>query len=193
MGSLSLPFYKKILGPLLLLLSLGLGAKEIEGVILADSMTCEGKQLSLSGAGLRTATFLKVKVFVIGVYAEKKITKSGGPELDQRPLCFTITYLRDFDNKDVDKAWGYQFKESSEHRYPDFENDVALVQKFFGEIKGAKNQMFALLPDRTLAYENSELKGEIKGSDFQKSFLSIWFGNKPPTMELKRSLLNDTK
>ena len=193
MGSLSLPFYKKIVGPLLLLLTLSLGAKEIEGVILTDAMTCEGKQLSLSGAGLRTATFLKVKVFVLGVYAEKKILQGKGSELDQRPLCFSITYLRDFDNEDVDKAWDYQFKESSQHQYPEFQNDVASVKKFFGEIKGAKNQMFALLPDRTLAYENGELKGEIKGTDFQKSFLSIWFGKNPPTKELQRSLLNEAK
>lgn len=193
MGRFTLPIHKKILSLLVLLLSLNLGAKEIEGVTLTDTLSCEGKQLPLSGAGLRTATFLKVKIFVIGLYAEKKIIQGKGPELDQRPLCFTITYLRNFDNEEVDKAWDYQFSESSEHKYPEFKNDVEALKKFFGEIKGPKNQTFALLPDRTLAYENGELKGEIKGSDFQKSFLSIWFGKNPPTPELKRSLLNEAK
>jgi hypothetical protein len=89
----------------------------------------------------------------------------------------------------VDKAWGFQFKESSMHPYPELEGHVKEIQKFFGEIKGERTENFVLEEGSTKIYENGALKGEIKGSEFQKNFLSLWFGKKPPTQELQEELL----
>lgn len=193
MGCLTLSFYKKSLTLLIAFFSLGAFALEIEGVKIPDKITCEGKEIPLSGAGLRTATFLKVRVFVLAVYAPTKILKGKGAELDQRPMCFEMTYLREFDNEDVDKAWDYQFKESSTHDYPGLKDHVKDVKKYFGEIKGDRKESFSLVEGTTKVYENGELKGEIKGEDFQKSFLSIWFGPNPPTKHLQESILNEGK
>ena len=174
----------------LLLLSHGLWAKEIAGVNVAPSLKCAGKEIPLSGAGLRTATFFKVKIFVLAIYAPVLIKTGKSPEIDQRPLCFELTYLREFDNEEVDKAWDYQFKESAQHQYPALKEDVASIKKFFGKIKGDRKESFLLTSEETQVFENGELKGSIKGTDFQKSFLSIWFGTNPPTKTLQEEILN---
>ena len=189
MGCFTLPFFKKIV-ILITLLFLSLSwAKEIEGVNIPDKIMCGDKELPLSGAGLRTATFLKVKVFVLALYAQTPIRKGNGTELEQRPICVDLTYLKNFDNSDVDRAWAYQFKESSEHNYSNLESDLKKIKSFFGEIKGDRRQSFILSSESTKVFENKELKGEITGKDFQQSFLSIWFGKNPPTEDLKNNLL----
>ncbi len=189
MGRFTLSFFK-IIFCTLFTLSWASAAK-IEGVNIPATMNCEGKEIPLSGAGIRTATFLRVKVFVLAVYAPEKIKTGQGAELEQRPMCFQMTYLREFDNEDVDKAWDFQFKDSAEYDYPTLKDDIMNLKKFFGEIKDERTESLALTSETTKVYENGKLKGEIKGKDFQKSFLSIWFGSKPPTKDLQKDLLKE--
>jgi hypothetical protein len=157
-------------------------AKEVAGLKIPETYDCAGKSLPLQGAGLRTATWLKIKVYVLAYYAAEKKAPS-------MPSCFNLTYLRDFDNSDVDKAWSFQFRDSSMHPYPQLEEHVKEIQKYFGEIKGDRSENFVLEEGTTKVFENGVLKGEIKGPEFQKNFLSLWFGEKPPTPELQKELL----
>lgn len=190
MGRITLPFFKKILtGFFVIFLSLAQANSTIEGVTIPALMKCDGKDVPISGSGLRTATFFKIKIYVLSLYAGEKI-KSGAPdELEQRPLCFVMTYLKDFDEKDVDRAWDYQFKESADFTYPDQKKHIQQLKDFFGGIRGERKQTIELSLDSTKFYENDTLKGEIKGREFQKTFLSIWFGKNPPTQDLKDALL----
>lgn len=192
MGRFSLSFRQKIILSFLLSSQLLYGA-ELEGVKIPDKVLCEGQEVPLHGAGLRTATFLKIKVFVLAFYSPVRIQKPDWKNLNQRPMCFHLTYLRDFDAKDVDKAWDYQFKESAEHNYPQLKDHIMEVKKYFGEIKGDRAQHFNMVGDVTKIYENGKLQGEIKGTDFQKSFLSIWLGKNPPTEELQEGILGEAK
>ena len=180
MGSFTLSVQQKILA--LLLISPLVSAKEVAGLKIPDTYECAGKSLPLQGTGLRTATWIKIKVYVLAYYAAEK--KAPGT-----PACFNITYLRDFDNEDVDKAWAFQFKESSNFPYPQMDEHVKELQKYFGEIKGARTENFVLEEGVTKVFDHGELKGEIKGAEFQKNFLSLWFGTKPPTKEFQEELL----
>jgi hypothetical protein len=194
MGRLTLPLFKKITTlAALLSLSLDTVAKTVEGVEIPESITCEGKEIPLQGHGIRKATIFGVKVFVLAFYAPSPIKNDDDPALQERPICFDITYLRAFDNKDVDKAWDYQFKESSMYKYPELKEHVSLLKKYFGEIKDERKQSFCLNKETTQVFENNKLQGEIKGEEFQKNFLSLWFGKNPPTKELKKSLLSGKK
>lgn len=157
-------------------------AKKVEGIQFPESRECGGKMLPLQGTGLRTATLFKIRVYVLAYYAAEK-------KAPQQPSCFDLVYLRDFDAEDVDKAWAFQFKESSQFPYPQLEEHVKNIQNYFGEIKGDRKESFELSEGVTKVFENNQLKGEIKGEEFQKNFLSIWFGKNPPTKELQEELL----
>lgn len=117
-------------------LSLTVHAREVEGVKIAPTLKCEGKDIPISGAGVRTATFLKVRIFVLAIYAPQKIKTGTGSELDQRPLCFEMTYLRAFDNEDVDKAWDFQFEESAQYQYPNLKDHIMDIKKVFWRNQG---------------------------------------------------------
>ena len=47
-------------------------AAELAGVVMPEQVTVDGKTLVLNGLGLREATFLRVDVYVAGLYLEEK-------------------------------------------------------------------------------------------------------------------------
>lgn len=192
MGRITLPLYQTLL-IFTCLISGALHARELQGVKFPENLTCEGKEIPLQGAGLRTATVFGIKVYVLGFYAPEPIASADDANLLKRPMCFNITYLRNFDNDDVDKAWEFQFKESSAFPYPEMKDHVAELQKYFGEIKGERSHSFSLADGVTTVFENGVKKGEIKGVEFQKNFLSLWFGSKPPTKDLQEAIMKKSK
>lgn len=192
MGCFSLSIRKALV---FLLLAGPVSAAEVDGVKLRDSMTCGGAELPLQAAGLRSATIFGIRVYVLAMYSPSQLP--GGlkdPNIDKRPMCFEVHYLRDVEKEKVDQAWEYQFDESSEYPYPQLKEHIKLLQKFFGKIKANKGvHLFELTETGTRVFENGELKGEIPGKEFGKNFLSVFFGKNPPTKDLKEALLKGKK
>jgi hypothetical protein len=188
MGRFSLFILKKII--LCSLVVSQASAREIEGIKIPETLNCHGKELPLQGVGIRKATIFGIKVYALSYYGENNFKKINDPLLESRPICINVNYLRDFDNEDVDKAWEYQFKESSSFPYDKLKDHIKEIKSFFGDIKGERLQTFHLNDEGTIFFENNNSKGEIKGREFQKNFLSLFFGEKPPTKELRNELLN---
>lgn len=191
MGSFSLSIRKALIG---CLVSLPLLAAEVDGVKLKDSMVCGGKETPLVAAGLRDATIFNIRVYVLAMYAPTRVKSLEDPAIGNRPMCFEVHYLRDVEKKKVDEAWEYQFKDSSEYPYPALKDHIKLLQTFFGEIKKDQGvHLFELLEDSTKVYENGEYKGEIPGKEFGKNFISIFYGENPPTKDLRKALMKGKK
>ena len=191
MGCFSLSVRKALI---LSLFSLPVLAAEVDGVKLRDSMNCGGSEVSLVAAGLRDATIFNIRVYVLAMYAPAPVTSLTDPNIEKRPMCFEVHYLRDVDKKKVDEAWEYQFSESSEYPYPKLKGDIKLLQNFFGEIKKNKGvHLFELLENSTKVYETGAYKGEIPGKDFGKNFISLFYGKNPPTKKLREALIKGKK
>ncbi len=191
MGRFTLFIFKKII--IFSLLYSTVSAKEIEGIKLPSSLKCAGEELPLQGYGLRKATIFGIKIYVLALYARTPITKIADPNLENRPICLDIYYLKNFDNKDVDRAWDYQFKESSTVPYTQLNEHVGQIKNFFGEIKDQRLQSFHFYSDKTEALENNKLRGTILGKEFQNNFLNMFFGKKPPTKELRDQIFKNLK
>jgi hypothetical protein len=59
----------------------------------------------------------------------------------------------------------------------------------FGALQQGGVQMVQFIGTDTLVYDQGLLKGTIAGRDFQKAFLSLWFGSNPVSPDLKSALL----
>jgi hypothetical protein len=191
MGRISLSIRKALI---LSALSLPVFAAEVDGVKLKDKMNCGGVELPLVAAGLRDATIFNIRVYVLAMYAPAQVTSLTDPNVEKRPMCFEVHYLRDVEKAKVDEAWEYQFKESSEYEYPKLKDDIKLLQNFFGEIKKEKGiHLFELLENSTKVYETGVYKGEIPGKEFGKNFISVFYGKNPPTKKLREALMKGKK
>lgn len=166
-------------------------ATEIEGVKVPEQISVAGKALSLQGAALRQVNFLAlpVKVYVGAFYSPRAVTSLGDALEGPRPLQFDFTFLRSVGQKDVTKAWNSQFAASNTFTYPGFEEDLAKFVACFGPLENGDVESVRLLEQETQMYDKGHLKGTVAGRNFQKAFLSLWFGTKPVTPELKNAFL----
>ena len=193
MGCFSLSVRKALISSLFAL-SIPAFAAEVDGVKLKDTMNCGGTEVPLIAAGLRDATIFNIRVYVLAMYAPGQVTSLTDPNVEKRPMCFEVHYLRDVEKEKVDEAWEYQFKESSEYEYPKLKEDIKLLQKFFGEIKKDKGiHLFEILENSTKVYETGVYKGEIPGKEFGKNFISVFYGKNPPTKKLREALMKGKK
>jgi len=175
------------------LLSLPLSAATIEGVAVAPQVTVSGKKLTLNGAGLRTVTLIviPVKAYVAAFYTPSAQNSPQAVMASPGPLQFQFTFLQGVSSNQVAQAWKAQFDTSVTETYAGFEKDRDAFIGFFGALKKQGVQKVEIEGDQTRAFEGDTLKGTITGKDFQKAFLSLWFGAKPVQASLKKELLGN--
>jgi hypothetical protein len=160
-------------------------------VTLPDTMKVEGADLVLNGIATRKATFLKVKVYVGGLYLEKKSSDFNELVNFKGPKHLTMHFVRDVEKKKLVEGWNEAF--ANAHKG----NASALAS-----LKTKIDQFNSIQPDmkegEVMSYTftdkgvQAEIKGQkmalIEGADFAKSLLSVWFVN-PADEQLSSGLL----
>lgn len=181
----------KVPAALLCLMAAPAVARVVEGVDVPETVIVAGKTLSLNGAGLRRATVFNVKVWVGAFYAPAPIKDEGGALASAGPLRFDFHFVRKIGQARGAEAWRWQFSESNQHAYDGLKEDVETLAGAFGPIDSGTVQTVTFLGEDTAVSEDGVEKSRILGRDFQKAFLSVFFGPKPPMESLKRALLGD--
>ena len=168
-----------------------LRALEIQGVTLPPTAQVGGETLQLNGAGLRTFSLLMIpiKIYVASLYTPTAIPTDSGIMSSPGPMEFDFTFLRAVNQSDVTKAWESQFAESVSYTYPGYARDRDAFIAMFGPLQNLGVEKVQLLGTNTVIFDQGTKKGTIPGRDFQKSFLSLWFGSNPVATDLKNALL----
>lgn len=175
----------------LLATSLSAQGREIEGVTLAPTKTVDGQSLSLNGAGVRSIklAFVPIKVYVAALYSPQRLSSASAVMNSDGPLQMDFTFLRAADQGQVDDGWNEQFEFGVTDPYAGFESDRKAFVALFDPIGKMETQRVVLAGDETKVYQGGKLKGSVEGRDFQRAFLSLFFGPKPATETLKSQLL----
>ena len=178
----------------------------VEGVELPGVRLLEdGTPLYRNGHGIRSITFfgMNIKVYVAHLYSHKPlvneeqalnatIPRVANPHHHHHnPLHFDFTFLRHVGKSRVESAWTQQLEHSVSHRYQGYEQDrdafIELCSS--GPIVVGGTQTVQLVGEETRIIDQGTHKGIIRGKDFQRSFLSMWFGHKAVAEDLKQDLL----
>lgn len=165
-------------------------AGELAGVTLPDRIQVDSRTLILNGMGLREATFLKVDVYVAGLYLE---TKSADPDAILRSgqaKRLVMQFVRAVGRKDLVKAWDESFRESAGAALPALKERVATLDSYMSDVPSGALMSFTCLPGAGVAVEvQGVAMGVIAGDDFSQALLGIWLGPHPPNPGLKDGLL----
>lgn len=166
-------------------------AVEIQGVTVPPQVQVAGSSLQLNGTGLRTFTLLMVpiKIYVAAFYTPAALRTSEAVLSSAGPMQFDFTFLRSVGQSDVTKAWTSQFAQSVGYTYPGYEKDRDAFIAMFGPLSSGGVEQVRLIGTNTVVFDQGTKKGTIPGRDFQKSFLSLWFGSNPVAPDLKEALL----
>lgn len=185
------PFGAALAGALLLLSPLSAAAADTcAGVALPNKAEAYGVQLVRNGMGVREATFLKVDVYVAGLYIPRK-TRSVNEVLKKEvPKVMVLRFVRDVSREDMGKALiealeknlGAEFKAANKRLQP-FLSKLPPLNKGT-ELKlvyspGHGVQLIA--NDKTLGTETDDHTANL--------LFKAWLGPKPPDEDLKAGLL----
>jgi hypothetical protein len=164
-------------------------AAELSGVQIPDAQTVDGRTMRLNGVGLRTYSFLRIPIYVAGLYLEQP---SNNPDAILRSTSrklLDIRFLRDVDADEARKAW----REGLENNCKSpCSLDPGDVKRFLSAVpsmhKGDATTL--LFTPRGVEFKiNGASMGVIGDLHFAEVILATFIGPEPPTARLKHELL----
>ena len=180
-----------------LVLSLGLSAATVElsGVKVADPVEVQGSKLALNGAGIRYKAIFKV--YVAGLYLDKRASTPEEVFATPGPKRISITLLREIDANEL----GKNFTRGLEDNTPRGEMAklipalIRMGQIFSDQKKLLPGENFTIdwIPGSgTIVTVKGKAQGEpFKEIEFFNALLRIWLGPQPADGKLKEALLGN--
>lgn len=165
-------------------------AGTLAGVTMADQATVGNKTLVLNGMGLRTATMMKVKVYVIGLYLEKKTSDANAILNSGLTKRIEMQFVRDVSAKDITKGWTEGF-ENNTGDVVSIQSEILKFNSSMRDMKEGDSLVIEFDMSRVTVLINNEKIKMISSATFQKALLGIWLGPKPPNKELKAGILGN--
>lgn len=162
------------------------------GVRMADSIQVDGTQVWLNGMGLREATWLKINVYVAGLYVEHLSSDPASLVEARETKVLVLHFVRDVGRKDILKAWHDGFRGNATIPLPAIQREMDQLDKMTPKFSKGDTLTFVYVPDVGVTVSVNNLRrGTLKGEQFARSLFSIWLGRNPPTKALKRGLLGN--
>lgn len=166
-------------------------AAERAGVTLPDQATVDGRTLVLNGMGLRRATWLRVRVYVAGLYLEEKSPDADAILRPERTKRVVLVFVRAVGRDDLLAAWDESFQENEGEDIAAMASSIAMFHGFMPD-RVAKGDTFTFtyLPETgVLVALKDEPRGTIPGAAFARSLFATWLGKKTASPALKEGLL----
>lgn len=165
-------------------------AGELAGVTLPDRVSVDSRTLVLNGMGLREATFLKVDVYVAGLYLEKESSDAGEIIRSDQAKRLLMKFVRAVGRKDLVKAWNEGFEKTASGSVTALKDRIATFNSWMDDLPNGATMTFTYLPGAGVTVEvQGATKGVIAGPDFAQALFGIWLGPSPPNPGLKEGLL----
>jgi len=167
-------------------------AATLADVAMADVRVVDGTRLRLNGIGLRTYSILGIKIYVAGLYLERRNSNADSILHSPEKKLMHIRFLRDIDEADAKKAWRTGFANNC--RPPECYVDPSAIDRFVSEVpaihRGDETTMY--FTDHSVDVRmNGRRLGDIEDPHFATTLLGTFIGPVPPTAKLKRELLGD--
>lgn len=164
-------------------------AAACEGVDFPDSVSASGTDLALNGLGLRKATFLRVEVYVAGLYLPQTSTDAEAILGANQPWQLVLHFVRDVGASDMQDA----FQEGFENAGADVEAlqpKIDTLTRMFVDFEEGQTVAFTHVPAEGVEVAvDGRAEGTIEGADFASALLAIWLGPEPPNENLRSGLL----
>jgi hypothetical protein len=165
--------------------------RTVHGVNLPGTIDVGGHTLALNGVGTRTATFLKVKVYVAALYVASTTKNAAEILAADAPRRMEMHFLRDVDKKKICEAWDEGLKNNTPKASDELKQQFVELCTLMDDIKDKQAFSFAYVPGTgTEISVAGASKGTIAGKEFADALLGCWIGPKPgPGNTFKKDLL----
>jgi Chalcone isomerase-like len=175
-----------------ILMSLSVNAKEVAGVLVAETASLGGKNLVLNGAGVRTK--MMFDIYVAALYRLEKSKQAEVIFADAGAKRVSLNILFGLKSDKLLEAFitGISANQTST-QLAAIDVPMKKLTAIFAAIPEVKKGDIILLdylPESgTKVTLNGIERGVIPSADFNRALLSVWLGNKPVDADLKKDLL----
>jgi hypothetical protein len=163
-------------------------AKTLHKVTMPDSITVAEKTLVLNGMGTRTATLLKVKVYVMGLYLENKSSNPDEIIKSTQTKRVVQHYVRNVDVEKLKNGWKESFEKNNKDMSP-IQKEYDQFVSYMVTLKKGDKIVMDFIDDRVEVEIQGKKKPPVKGVAFQKGLLKAWLGSNPTCPPLKKAIL----
>lgn len=166
-------------------LSPGADFSELENVRMPNRLG----DLVLNGMGIREATFLKVDVYVAGLYVTAKTTDPKAILDSAGPKRLEMRFVRDVSREDIQKAWLKSLKDNCDTHCDAVIAQAQALNPKIPDLKKGETMTYFFETGRVRISVNGQEIGTVEGAAFARVLLSCWIGDHPPNTGLKNGLL----
>lgn len=178
---------RKMVGFILLALSLSLTAATLDGVTFADKINVEGKDLVLNGIGIRKATIFKVKVYYGALYLEQKTKDPNTFLTTPAPKQIVMHLVREVDAKKLREAFT-EGMEAANKNHASFRAQLDKFNSYIVDVVKDDLIVITFTNDGVSLNVKGKQSEKITGLEFSHALLNIWFTN-PRDENLRSGLL----
>ena len=166
-------------------------AAELAGVSMPDEIVVDGNTLVLNGLGLREATFLKVDVYVGGLYLEQPSSSASKILASEQIKRIHMHFVyKKVDRRKIIKGWNEGVEANVANGLELYAQQMQQLNDWMETMLQDDIMVFTAMPGQGLTVEvKGHSKGVIADDDFARDFWTIWLGPKPPNAGLKEGLL----
>lgn len=175
----------------IIMLSGSAAAAQLAGVALPDAVTLDGAELHLNGIALRTYSWLRIRIYVAGLYLEHPSHDADAILRSPEEKLLVVQFLHDVDTKHARDAWREGFENNCVapcHLAPsDVERFLAAVPA----MRAGDSSTLAFTREGLQITMNGHTLGTITNPVFSRAVLATFLGPEPATPRVKRELLNN--
>jgi hypothetical protein len=165
-------------------------SRELSGVNMPDRAQVAGKSLTLNGMGVRKATFLKVKVYVAGLYLETTSADAAFVIASVQTKRLVLQFVRDVTRDQIVEAWEEGFKKNGGKDLAPLRARIQKLDAWMADFRPRDTLTFTCVPGSGVRVDvRGTLAGMLPGDDFARALFAIWLGPEPPNADLKAGLL----
>jgi Chalcone isomerase-like len=162
----------------------------IDGVTMPDVRMVGGRQLVLNGMGIRTYSFLGIRIYIAGLYLEQRSNHAEAILRSPETKLIDIRFLRDVDAEDGQKSWRTGFANNCQP--PSCSLNQADVERFISQVptvhQGDQSMLLFTSKGAVVTF-NGRTMGDINDPHFTYVMLRTFLGPAPSSPQLKRALL----
>ncbi len=170
-----------------------LSARELEGVKLPDTVTVGQSVLTLNGMGVRIkkVAFIKVKVYVAGLYLPAASTDASRILATDEPRQLVMHFVHsEVAREKLVDAWIEGFGKNAGDKMKLLASRRDKFNSFWTDMRAGDLAVLTYVPGVGTRVEiKGAVAGVIEGKEFAEALFSIWLGSSPPNEELKKGLL----
>jgi hypothetical protein len=165
-----------------------LGAAEMAGVRMPETVTVEGKTLKLNGLGVRTKVLFKV--YVAGLYLENPSKDAAAIIASDQIRSMQLSILRNLKGAQISDAIQEGFEKNSQSQMGALKARLDRFKTMIPNVEKGDEIVLTWVPARgTVVTAKGAEKGVIEGKDFADALLAVWLGPNPVQADLKKALL----